>query len=524
MTKRIFIRILFLLIGLVFFGLVFSGCFGERVPEGDKTEASLQAAPGSLVTENRLLCRLPIVDRSGSVLAISRLNQDGTIVRYRPYGDLASPVLGYLDKYGRGLDGIEFTYDKVLTPQICKPQEEPQEALSLSLDRKIQALSEKNLRWQMRRLRAARGCQIIMDLNTGHIIAMSNYAVDEDLSDREAISNNYALEDGLNPWGLVMNLAWLNGLERDYQELLKDQEDMDEQADEGSLPDIGKSPWHWLSIGDRGRLWTRMTEADLKGLSVNSSILRQLIKLGMGQPTGIDLPGEKQGALPVSISDNVTTIIDAGIDTSPIQLLCTFSSILQGGRHLHPQIGLVDHDSHTKEGRSGFFDQDVLGKFIKNIGDNHGPSIATVTQKTYGSGQGYEVLGMGLWPARSPKISYITVLENAQIDPERRRGTIGRTAEIARAAACLPHSAGFARGTGVSVSGLNERVGNGHILKTPSSIMPDLRGRSLRSALEAVSSLGLKLEVKGAGTVTRQYPLPGSRIRKGKRCVIVCEG
>ncbi len=506
---------------------MFSGCFGERVPEGDKTEAGLHPAPGSLVSDavltKRLLQRLPIVDRSGSILVVSRANSDGSIVRYRPYGDLALPVLGYLDSYGRGLDGIEYTYDKVLMSNSTSLDPGQHEALELSLDRKIQALSEKNLRWQMKRLKASRGCQIVMDLQTGHIIAMASYN-DGEKAGKGALTSNLALEDGLDPWALVVNLAWLRKIDRDLR-AVADQpvEEEDGAKGDASSEKLVKGPWHWLSIGSKGKMWTRISQDDLEELSMNGTMLRQLIRLGMGQSTGIDLPGEKQGALPVSLSDNMTTIIDSGIDASPIQLLCTFSSIVQGGKRIHPRIGLVgEKDDSAVHQR--VLSSDALQEYLEMIGDNHGPSIASVTEKTYRDGKGYEVMGIGMWPAKSPKISYITVLDNARIDPERRRGTLGRTASIAKAASLLPRPTRLA--TNMASRPIHELVARqtrGKAAIALSSRMPDLRGRSLRSALEAASQLGLKLEIRGAGTVRHQFPLPGSRIKRGSRCVIVCQ-
>jgi cell division protein FtsI (penicillin-binding protein 3) len=49
-----------------------------------------------------------------------------------------------------------------------------------------------------------------------------------------------------------------------------------------------------------------------------------------------------------------------------------------------------------------------------------------------------------------------------------------------------------------------------------SSVMPDLRGRSLRAVAQVCSELDVKLNVTGSGTVVRQFPQPGTRIRSGE--------
>ncbi len=532
MTKRIFIRILYVLTSLFFCGLVFSGCFGERVPEGDKTEAGLRPAPGSLVSEaacsKRVLQRLPISDRSGSLLVVSRITPDGSVERYHPYGSLAVPLLGYLDEYGRGLDGIEYAYDKFLLSSEDTIKSGQITPLSLTIDRKIQAQSEQNLRWQMKRLKAAKGSQIIMDLASGHVIAMASLSAGSKGKITGNLTENFALEDGIDPWALAVNLAWLN---KQQEELLesRQQEDGTETSEPTAAVDKGgPASWHWLTIDERAKLWTRLSEDNIDQLSFDNALLRQLIALGLGQPTGIDLPGERQGALPISLSDNVTSVISSGMNASPIQLLNAFSAIIKGGRLPRPVISAQHSQTQPEKNQPGEkqdipLDEEALKQFIRTIGDNHGPSIASVTKKTDKNQPSYEILGMGFWPAKSPKIGYITVLGDAKVDASRRRGTLGRTALIAREAASLSSSLMFA-GRGSENTAVSYNL-QGHYHGQPEPwIMPDLRGRSLRSAVEALDGLGLLIRIKGAGTVKSQYPRPGSRIKRGIECVITCKG
>jgi beta-lactam-binding protein with PASTA domain len=45
--------------------------------------------------------------------------------------------------------------------------------------------------------------------------------------------------------------------------------------------------------------------------------------------------------------------------------------------------------------------------------------------------------------------------------------------------------------------------------------MPDLTGRTLRSALGALAPLGLEVEIAGQGRVVAQVPRPGRPIEPG---------
>jgi len=49
-----------------------------------------------------------------------------------------------------------------------------------------------------------------------------------------------------------------------------------------------------------------------------------------------------------------------------------------------------------------------------------------------------------------------------------------------------------------------------------SILMPDLRGRSVRDVARACAQLGLQVEARGEGRVTRQNPAPGSEIESGR--------
>jgi hypothetical protein len=47
-------------------------------------------------------------------------------------------------------------------------------------------------------------------------------------------------------------------------------------------------------------------------------------------------------------------------------------------------------------------------------------------------------------------------------------------------------------------------------------LMPDLRGQSVRDVARACAQLGLQLEARGEGRVTRHSPAPGSEVEPGQ--------
>ena len=90
-------------------------------------------------------------------------------------------------------------------------------------------------------------------------------------------------------------------------------------------------------------------------------------RLGLGQPTGIDLPGEVEGLVPSpawrnrlfrkkltdrpwSSGDSVNLAVGQGdLQANPLQMAVAYSAIANGGRVVTPHIGLRAED---QEGRT----------------------------------------------------------------------------------------------------------------------------------------------------------------------------
>jgi len=121
-----------------------------------------------------------------------RLDEDNK--RYYPYGNFASSIIGFTGTDNQGLAGIEAYYEKYLKgvpgrvvsaknawgtdmPFQYERMVEPQNGndLVLTIDEVIQHFLEKNLETAVRESNVKeRACGIVMDVNTGEILAMAN--------------------------------------------------------------------------------------------------------------------------------------------------------------------------------------------------------------------------------------------------------------------------------------------------------------------------------------------------------------
>jgi len=74
-----------------------------------------------------------------------------------------------------------------------------------------------------------------------------------------------------------------------------------------------------------------------------------------------------------------------------------------------------------------------------------------------------------------------------------------------------------------SVQIMADEMGEPNLSRDPSSRMvPDVRGLSIRSAINKLHAEGIDVKVKGSGFVVNQFPTPGARLQQGSVCVVQC--
>ncbi len=110
---------------------------------------------------------------------------DPFLIRNYPEGDLASNILGKMNKYGEVYFGVEKKYDELLSgtptttlvtnqPNVVDEGDWPEGAsLILTIDREIQRTVEDILRSHVDATNALSGTIIVMDPETGDLLAMA---------------------------------------------------------------------------------------------------------------------------------------------------------------------------------------------------------------------------------------------------------------------------------------------------------------------------------------------------------------
>lgn len=178
-----------------------------------------------------------VAEKIRQIIIDERLEQllflEASSERYYPYGELASHVLGFTSTDGIGLYGLEYQYNDdisgsngyYITARDSRGNELPEQyntyveaedgySLTTTLDAYVQAVLEEQLENAVFESEALnRACGIIMDVNSGAILAMSVYP-EFDLNSPWTLTDYYRnkLEDS----GYVVGSDEYNALSGEY--------------------------------------------------------------------------------------------------------------------------------------------------------------------------------------------------------------------------------------------------------------------------------------------------------------------
>ena len=285
--------------------------------------------------------------------------------RSYPETDLASNVLGFVTRDGRGYFGIEEKYNDLLAGnpvQVWVPRD-PNKALEiprvpngttlvLTLNRDLQASVESILDDALLEHGAENGTIIVMDPRNGEILAMAatprmnlndygNYFSLYDNGSEYNRSIGMAYEPGSVLKVLTMAAALDSGAVRPDTQFI----------DSGSIQVGGITIQNWNrdAWGQQNMVGCLQHSLNVCLAWISSQMGSQTFygymeRFGLGHPTGIDLSGEAMGRLKVPGDtdwypvDLGTNAFGQGISITPLQMLMATSAIANEGRMVTPHV------------------------------------------------------------------------------------------------------------------------------------------------------------------------------------------
>lgn len=305
--------------------------------------------------------------------------------RVYPEGSLAAQTLGFVNAEGNGQYGIEEALNERLTghdgllksvtdvsgvpltigsQNINKPAKNG-DNIALTIDRNIQAYTEKALAAGLKRSGATSGSVVILNPQTGKVMAMANLptfspAEFTKVTDAAAFNNNVVTRP-YEPGSDIKTFTMATGLDSGVIE-----------------PDSTYNNTDSITVEDRviknatkGHTGTITMQTGLN-YSLNTSVVTVAQRLGDGQtitldarkkiydyfhnrfafgtPTGIEVAGEQPGTIwsPDSQQGNAVRYSNMtfgqGMDLTMIQVAAAFSSLINGGTYYYPTLvnGVVD--------------------------------------------------------------------------------------------------------------------------------------------------------------------------------------
>lgn len=304
--------------------------------------------------------------------------------RNYPFSTLACDLIGFTSGDNIGLWGLESYYEDALSGingrrygylnddiDLQKVTEEPQNGKTVvsTIDINIQRIAEKYINEFMEETGAANVAAIVMNPNNGEILAMASAPVfdlnnprdmtvmgyteeelasmtDQEMSDAlYSVWRNFCVNDSYEPGSTAKTMTVAYALE---QALVQDSDTF--YCDGGQTYASDET---FVSCNDiHGMLTLKetiihscndamMQISDKIGIS-NFASMQKLF--GLGQLTGIDLPGEASCSSTIYHAENMGPIdlwtgsFGQGYNATMVQIASAFCSIVNGGHYYKPHV------------------------------------------------------------------------------------------------------------------------------------------------------------------------------------------
>nr|WP_239546902.1 penicillin-binding protein 2 [Kocuria palustris] len=299
--------------------------------------------------------------------------------RSYPNGSLAGSVVGFVGGEGEALGGIELTQDEhlrgidgersfeigadgVRIPVAPQDETAAQDgsSIELSLDRDVQFYAQQAIARRVEELSAEWGTAIVMRISDGAVLALADSSMvdpndtgrTEDEGDFQPRSVASAVEPGSTQKILTAAAAIDTG----------NADKLSEVAVPSELEIDGQTITDAFEHGDEDRTFAGIIADSMNTgtVLVGSRLDRQgrydwMKKFGVGELTGIELPGESPGLLPAwedwDIRQQYTVLFGQGVSQSPLRTATIFQAVGNDGLQIEPRLlqAIIDPDGTRTE-------------------------------------------------------------------------------------------------------------------------------------------------------------------------------
>jgi cell division protein FtsI (penicillin-binding protein 3) len=516
--------------------------------------------------------------------------------RVYPQHELAAHALGYVNVDEKGLGGIELSLDSLIRGRPgrmmvmadgrrrrydrSEAAADPGASVVLTIDQTIQFIAEKELSRAIAETHAKNGSVVVQDPNNGHLLAVANWPTFDpndagkfsvDVRMDRAVAAAY--EPGSTFKMITLSGALENGV-------TNPREFIDCQM--GSILVAGRlihdhKPFGILSVRD---VLTQSSDVGTIKIALRLGAPRLYEKIrafGIGQLTGIELPGENRGLFrplenwtPSSIG---SIAIGQEVSVTPVQLVSAISAIANGGTLHRPRIVEEIQGGSSPAPRSGSEPQKVIdaktaatlrdmmesvilegtGKPAKLDGYTAAGKSGTAQKIDPATGRyspnQYVASFVGFALVNTPVVAILVVLDSPvglhyggdvggpvfkriseqvlaylEVSHDIPAGSNIETAKNQRATP-QPAPASAANRARFQAAVAKQPSGSGSAPTVAfgdedAVVVPDFSGQGLRSVMEACTRLELVPAPIGNGVAVEQFPEAGARVQRGSRVTV----
>lgn len=488
------------------------------------------------------------------------LSFDEDARRFYPKGAFLSQALGLTNIDSQGQSGLESWYEQLLRGKAGSLRTEadararllpdgkttyvpPQtgSTLRLTIDATLQSIVEKAMRECLEKNNALSVQCILMDVDTGAILALCmkpdydpNDPPRDDVAALQELMRITAISDVYEPGSTFKMLTCSAAID----------------SGAAALSDVFHCSGSITVDGDRIRCWKNshgtQTLPQALANSCNPAFVTLALRMGtdrfykylrafgLGEKTGVDLPGESAGIL---INSRFVKSVDLArigfgqsVAVTPLQLICAACAVVNGGRLMKPYIvkevldesgQVIDRTRPTVVSNPiSAQTSAVMRELLENVVENGGGKNAAIagyriggktgTAQVYKDGRVVSNVHIGSFigfaPMDQPRIAVLVTVNEAQVPVDYGSATAAPFARQILAEA-LPY--------------LGIRRQDPQATDAPGVTVPQVTGMQVQKALQALSAAGLQGETDGVSdTVSAQSPAAGARLEYGGRVLL----
>ena len=509
--------------------------------------------------------------------------------RYYPNESLAANVLGYVGLDGEGLGGVEFEYDRsirgregemrvsrdarqegyALTP-IPGREGKQGSAIVLTLDRDLQFVAEQELARAIAETGARDGSVVAMDPRTGEVLAMASFPTFDPNRYAQfspADWRNLPITNSYEP-GSVFKVITGSAMIESGIAAPADPVDCGQGTIQVGNFVIHDAEHERYGIIPFSQVIAKSSNVGMVrlGLRLGPQRLYSAVRaFGIGESTGIDLPGENAGILRQvsqwSLLSNASISYGQEVSVTPVQLAVAMSVIANGGYRVRPRIRARTIDPDGRESSPppaaprrvlspstvSAMNDILRGVVVEGTGKRaaaEGYLVAGKTgtaQKAIGHGYSrdkFVATFAGFAPADNPRVVLVVTIDEPRgqyFASEVAAPVFGRILSrvlpmlgVPPTGAVVPAPAGppmqIAQTRPVFASGVVPAALSRASAAESADRMPDLIGLSARVAIAELSRRGVEAKLTGSGFVVSQSPESGTPIGPGESCRLQLSG